>query len=158
MQIFSLLIWGTFTMWGGRRAWPFLNTVGKKTGTLPATLLVTHCSSYFQGIQAFLMIFGTERDETKIQTSRDSGSAVPVQTPVKCRASALPAFPIPSWNSVCSTSHSALPAKCTDHNLAKIKKVSLFWGICLNIQDCFVKRKVLRKKEELHKSVFPTKQ
>lgn len=158
MQIFSILIWGTFTVWGGRRAWPFLNTVGKKTRTLSATLLVTLCSSYFHGIQAFLVIFGTERDKKKIHTSSDSGSTVPVWTPVKCRASALSAFPTPSWNSVCSTSHSVLPTKCTDHNLAKTKKVSLFSGICLNIQDCFVKIRVLRKKKKLLKLVFPTKQ
>lgn len=66
MQIFSFQIWETFTTRGGRRAWPFLNTVGGGgTATLPAILLGAHYSSYFHGTQAFLVFFSTERGKKK---------------------------------------------------------------------------------------------
>ena len=100
-----------------------------------------------------------QKERRKRSTLPVAASTVPVWTLVKCRASALSALPTPSQNTVRSISQSTLPTKCTDRNFAKTKKVSLFWGICLNIQDFFVKIKVLREEKEVTQiGAFPNKQ
>lgn len=142
-------------MWGGSRAWPFLNTVGKKpqpSCQLYSWLLTTQD---FHGIQAFLVICWTEREKKKIHTACGSSSTVPVWTPVKCWASALSAPPTPpSWNAVFSTSQSTLPTKCTDYNLEETKKVSALGHLLKYAKFRFMKVKVMRKKKVIQIRVF----
>lgn len=131
---------GNFHNTAGRRAWPFLNTAGKKQTTLPAILLVTHYSSYFHGIQAFLVIFR---------------STFPMAVVAQCQPGLW--YKVQSISIICP-SHSLVEyfalnfsqcyQKMYRSYLGKDKESKAVLGHLLKYaRFCFVKIKYLRKKK-----------